>query len=247
MLRTPRSPGDGVGLVVTPNLDHIVNLRRNDAFVQAYHHAAIIVCDGFPVRYYANIRGIPVERVTGYDIVEEMMHGPIPAAHRLFFVVDSNMTSTAVRDWGRKHGVLLEADVPPLGFENTNYSKQLIDRIREHESTILIMGVGAPKSEIWVSRNKDSLPDCWAICVGEAVRATLGLTPRAPKPMRIFPGEWFWRLCHDPRRLAKRYLFGSVMFLVAIGEEWLDSRLQQLAWRRGYERGQPSGATKATQ
>ena len=47
-----------VELMVTPNIDHIVNLRRNPAFARAYRRAAIVVCDGFPVRYYAALCGI---------------------------------------------------------------------------------------------------------------------------------------------------------------------------------------------
>ena len=226
-----RNRSDGIGLVVTPNLDHIVNLRHNTTFAKAYHSAAIVACDGFPVHYYARLRGIPVQRATGCDIVQAVMTDP-DITHRIFFVVDSSQTVTAVKRWGADRHVSIETAVPPFGFENdTAFSQRLAERIQEHRTTMLIIGMGAPKSESWVYRYKDDLPPCWALCVGQAVRIALGLTRRAPPLLRRLHGEWLWRLCQEPRRLAGRYTWGAGIFLLAVAEEWLDSRLQRLAWR----------------
>ncbi len=218
----PRS--SGVGLIVTPNLDHIVNLRRNVEFAKAYRWAAITVCDGFPVQRYAKLRGVPVKRVTGCDIMNELIAIAGPS-QRFFFVVDSDQTATAVKKWGEFRQIAVATSVPPRGFENDLAgSKYLFDKIREHHTSILIMGVGAPKSEVWVWRHQHQLPDCWALCLGQAVRIALGLTTRAPKLIRTLHGEWLWRIFQEPRRLAGRYIRGSVMFLVAIVEDLTGSK-----------------------
>jgi N-acetylglucosaminyldiphosphoundecaprenol N-acetyl-beta-D-mannosaminyltransferase len=209
----------GVGLIVTPNLDHVVNLRRNVEFANAYRWAAITVCDGFPVQHYAKLRGVAVKRVTGCEIMNELIAIAGPS-QRFFFVVDSGQTATAVKEWGEFRQIAVETSVPPRGFENDlAESEYLFDKIREHHTTILIMGVGAPKSEVWVWRHQHQLPDCWALCLGQAVRTALGLTTRAPKLIRTLHGEWLWRICQEPRRLAGRYIRGSVLFLVAIFED----------------------------
>ena len=108
--------------------------------------------------------------------------------------------------------------------ERLGESKYLSGKIREHHTTILIMGVGAPKSEVWVWRHQHQLPNCWALCLGQAVRIALGLTTRAPRLIRTLHGEWLWRICQEPRRLAGRYIRGSVMFLVAIFEDLAGSK-----------------------
>ena len=115
MICDPRSLG--VGLIVTPNMDHIVNLRRNVEFANAYRWAAIIVCDGFPIQYYARLRGIQVERVTGCDIMNELM-SIAGSGQRLFFIVDSDPTATALKEWGEVHHVAVETAVPHHGFED---------------------------------------------------------------------------------------------------------------------------------
>ena len=128
MICDPRS-SSGVGLIVTSNTDHIVNLRRNVEFANAYKWAAVIVCDGFPIQYYARLRGIQVERVTGCDIMIELM-SIAGSGQRLFFIVDSDPTATALKEWGEVHRVAVETAVPHYGFEdNIEESNRLLDQI----------------------------------------------------------------------------------------------------------------------
>jgi N-acetylglucosaminyldiphosphoundecaprenol N-acetyl-beta-D-mannosaminyltransferase len=240
---SPRLPYDGVGLVVTPNLQHIVDLRHNVAFAQAYRNAAVIVCDGFPVYYYAAMCGIFVQHVTGCDLLHELMSNVVTPDQRMFFVVDSDQTAAAVIDWGRGKRIPVDTAVPPRDFENDfELSERLIDRIHGHRTSILVFGIGAPKSEIWISSHLDRLPACWALCVGQAVRVALGLTRRAPKLIRNLNSEWLFRVIQEPRRLTRRYLSGPAPFLLAIAEDRLDAHLRRLAWRRTVSRPTPTSS-----
>jgi len=219
-------------LIVTPNVDHVVNLRRDVAFAQAYRSAAIVVCDGFPVRYYAALRGIAVQRVTGIDIIEELMAGAI-RNHRLFFVVDSDETATAVQNWARQRDAVVKTAVPPFKFErDEDCCRTLVQQINAHAASILIMGVGAPRSEVWVDTHRANLPPCWALCVGQAVRVACGITHRAPVLVRKLNCEWLWRICQEPGRLWWRYSRGFMLFPLAIIEDQLNNWLSHLAWRQ---------------
>ncbi len=221
-----------VELMVTPNIDHIVHLRRNAAFARAYRRAAIVVCDGFPVRYYAGLCGIPVQRVTGVDILERLMSGPL-YGHRLFFVVDSEATARGIHSWARQRAIVVKTAVPLVMFErDEKQCRGLIRQINDHDTSILIMGIGAPKSEIWIDTWRTSLPACWALCVGQATRIACGLTKRAPILVRRLNCEWLWRVCQEPRRLWRRYLRGFLLFPLAIVEDQLNNWLSRLAWRQ---------------
>ena len=221
-----------VELMVTPNIDHIVHLRSNATFARAYRSAAIVVCDGFPVRYYAALCGIRVQRVTGVDILEGLMSGSL-YGHRLFFVVDSEATARGIHSWARQRAVTVKTAVPPVMFEgDENLCRGLIRQINDNDTSILIMGIGAPKSEIWVDTWRTSLPPCWALCVGQAARIACGLTKRAPILVRRLNCEWLWRVCQEPRRLWWRYLRGFLLFPLAIVEDQLNNWLSRLAWRQ---------------
>ena len=223
-IRQPRI--DDVALVVTPNIDHIAMIRRSPALARAYRNAARIVCDGWPVQVYARWCGLPVARVTGCEITAELMRmAPDAMSHRFFFVVDSAETETAVNRWAGRFGILSAATIPPYGFErDAGYCERLAESIRAHGTTLLVMAVGAPRSEVFVDTYRGLLPPCWAFCVGQAVKVELGLVRRASSKWQSVGLEWLWRLLQEPSRLAKRYLTAAVGFGLAIVEDRLRNR-----------------------
>lgn len=214
-------PADGVSLVVTPNIDHIATIRRSPGLARAYRTAARIVCDGWPVQMYARFCGLQVGRVTGCEITSELMRlAPYPNPQRLYFVVDSATTENAVESWASRNGVAADITVPPFGFErDPDYCEWLAEDIRHFGTTLLIMGVGAPRSEVFVDTYRAMLPRCWAFCVGQAVKVELGLVRRASAKWRSVGMEWLWRLLQEPARLSRRYSTALVGFGIAIIED----------------------------
>ncbi|HTH97695.1 MAG TPA: undecaprenyl-phosphate glucose phosphotransferase [Stellaceae bacterium] len=224
LVSTRRSKEDGVGLVVTPNIHHIAMLRSDEAFVKAYNSAEIITCDGFPVYYYARLRDtFAPGRVTGCDIVTDIMHQPqLPEWQRLFFVLDRDVTELAVRKWAAKHGLAERIDtyIPPMGFErDPEQCQEIARRIHDHGTTLLFMAVGAPKSEIFVDTYRSLLPPCWALCIGQAVKVELGVLPKPSKIVQKLNIEWLWRTILEPRRIGPRYVGALSGFVAAIVDD----------------------------
>lgn len=215
------TPAAGPALIVTPNLDHIVQLRRNAAFRAAYRGARLVLCDGFPVQYYARLRGHPAHRVTGSDLIARLMAAAQPG-RRMMFVVDEAATALAVKRWAATQGLADEVEtlVPGYGFiGDATGCAGMVDAIRQFRPDIMVMAVGAPQSEIFVDRYRDALPPCWALCVGQGVKMALGLVGRAPPVVRRLHGEWLWRLAQEPRRLGARYGLGAFRFAAAIVDD----------------------------
>jgi len=235
-LQSARTEADGVALVVTPNIDHIAKLRSSPELSGAYGRATIVVCDGWPVRSYARLRGIDVQRVTGCDIAAFLMRAPSYGAwQRLFFVVDTSETEAGVRAWAASKGIAdrVEVAVPPFGFDrNRAGCRALAGKIRAHGTTLLMMGVGAPRSEVFVDRMRAQLPACWAFCVGQAIKIEVGLVRRAPRAVQALGLEWLWRVGQEPGRLARRYAVSSIVFLVAVLEDLWRDRVSGIVARR---------------
>lgn len=216
-----RTPDEGVGLVITPNIQHIALMRGNAEFRRACEQAQILTCDGFPLYYYGRCRGLRLPgRVTGREITEDLLAMPDALkGHRIFAVVDSERTGEAARRWACAHGLedRFAFYVPPMGFEAVPAASQrLAQAIRNHETSLLLMGVGAPRSELFVSRYLAELPPCWALCIGQSLIVTLGLLPKPPLLVQRLNLEWFWRIILEPRRLGKRYLWALCGFLRAV-------------------------------
>src|ERR1700685_1405838 len=79
-------------IVFTLNLDHLVKLRRNAAFRDAYARAKYVTADGFPVVTLARLSGFRIERTTGADLIEPTCE--IAAQHNLpVFLIGSTLAA----------------------------------------------------------------------------------------------------------------------------------------------------------
>ena len=223
-LTAPAPAGGGARLLATMNLDHVVRLQRDADFRAAYARAWAITADGAPVYAWARLRGAaPPQRAPGSDLLAELVAAWSPGRHRPFFVVSRPAVGeklvALLRARGFAPGEATWAS-PPFGFEHdSTASAELAAAVRSHRATHLIMGVGAPKSEIWVDRDRAGLGDLWACGFGSAGDFLVGEARRAPPSWRRAGLEWLWRLAADPRRLAKRYLWDSWAVLPALARD----------------------------
>lgn len=225
----PIPKGSGPRCIYTANLDHIVHLRRNPRLRQAYRQAWAVTADGMPVFLYAKARGAALHmRVTGTDLFRDILAAGSPGQHRCFFVASSNETAHRLVSWLTARGFdrqSIDYDVPPHGFENDAvYSVNLAKHIRAHGTTHLFLGVGAPKSEIWVAEYRDALGDCYVLNAGAGLDFFVGTKQRAPRILQRIGFEWFWRFSREPRRLFRRYFVDSWSFLAAVSEDILHHR-----------------------
>ena len=199
----------------TLNVAHITSLRRDAAFRRAYRAAWRVTVDGMPVFLLARAKGLKVAKVAGSDLVVALFRADL-SGMRPFFVASTQETTQALRTRLAARGLAPEAmafDVPPFGFERDEaYSRALAARVTAHNTTHLLMGVGAPKSEIWVVRWKRELGGCYALCVGAGLDFLAGTRRRAPVAMQKVGLEWAWRLGAEPRRLARRYVGDALAF-----------------------------------
>lgn len=213
ILRTPPA-GCGTRLLATANIDHIVNLQKNERFRRAYDAAALITIDGAPVVRVARMIGLPANRITGADLCRDALARLSPDTHRPFFVAPSPTTVKALARALSAQGFRSDqfgTEVPPYGFEkHAAFGRALADRIRGGRYTHLFMAVGAPKSEIWI--HEHALGDITALAIGAGLDLALGLARRAPVVVQRLGLEWTWRLAQEPRRLFRRYFFGGIAF-----------------------------------
>ncbi len=223
----PDASDDVCSFVVTPNLDHAVLLETNEKLREAYEHARLVLADGWPVVLASRLLGRPLpERVTGSDL--------IPA---LFDACQSNSRSLRVYLLGAGPGVAERAGLsiqrkwpvvsvtgtysPPFGFEHDSQECQaIIERVNLANPELLILGLGAPKQELWIDKYHGDLTARWALCVGACIDFLAGEKRRAPRWMQRLFLEWLFRLGSEPERLFKRYFYDAVAFPRLLAKEF---------------------------
>ena len=84
---------------------------------------------------------------------------------------------------------------------------ETIAMINASGATCLIVGLGAPKQEIWITRHRQAMPGVKVFMgVGAAIDYEAGHVSRAPRWMTRTGLEWLYRLATEPRRYWRRYL-----------------------------------------
>lgn len=214
--------------VVTPNVDHIVNLHSNTAFKQAYSGASLIVADGWPVVLASKLLGRPLpEVVSGSDLVpalfdyfQQGQSKPL----RVFLL--GAMPGVAEKAANNIHQRWSQVEVvgvfsPDFGFEKSEQASQHICQlVSKANADVVVFGVGAPKQELWSQHYAKQLNTKVILCVGATIDFLAGEKARAPMWMRKVGLEWLHRMMTEPKRLAKRYFVDAFVFPLLVLKEW---------------------------
>jgi N-acetylglucosaminyldiphosphoundecaprenol N-acetyl-beta-D-mannosaminyltransferase len=89
----------------------------------------------------------------------------------------------------------------------------IIDSINGSNAHILWVGLGTPKQQEWIHRNKLQLNVAAILAVGFAFDVNAGTKRDAPAWLGPLGLTWLHRLLSEPRRLWKRYLVYNTVFL----------------------------------
>lgn len=205
--------------VVTPNVDHILTLATNDDFVEAYRGAELRVIDGWPVRVALKLlHRVDSSVVPGSDLVpslfDECDRQRLDLRVFLLGAAAGVADTAAIRIAERWRNVRVVGTCSPdYGFEKDPHASQRIcDLITSKSPDLLVVGLGAPKQELWISDNAWRTRAKVAICAGATIDFLSGTKRRAPALVRRLRLEWAYRVIQEPRRLAKRYLKGMLIF-----------------------------------
>ena len=85
-------------------------------------------------------------------------------------------------------------------------SAEAIRQINESRATCLIVGLGAPKQEVWIARYRHLMPNVRVhMGVGATIDYEAEAVKRAPRWMTQNGLEWVYRMVTEPRRYWRRY------------------------------------------
>lgn len=226
LLAWTRTPGSRCRFVVTPNVDHVVLLQERKDLQAAYADASLILADGAPVVWASKLLGKPLPgRVPGSDLVPALFD-EVPAYEPLKVYLLGALPGVADRAAQQIQKRWPSVQVvgtysPPLGFEKDEAENdKILAQIADVNPDVLVVGLGAPKQELWVHANQTKIKASVALCVGATIDFLAGEKARAPMWMRKVGLEWLHRVATEPKRLAARYARDAWLFPRIVLKEW---------------------------
>jgi N-acetylglucosaminyldiphosphoundecaprenol N-acetyl-beta-D-mannosaminyltransferase len=113
-------------------------------------------------------------------------------------------------------------NLPIAGMEAGQYRRlspqekeSLADRIRQSDASMVFVGLGCPRQEVWAYEFCNLLP-MPILAVGAAFPFLAGELRQAPLWMQNSGLEGVFRLCMEPRRLWRRYVLLSPAYVVLL-------------------------------
>jgi N-acetylglucosaminyldiphosphoundecaprenol N-acetyl-beta-D-mannosaminyltransferase len=111
------------------------------------------------------------------------------------------------------------------GFFKEAQSREIIELINNSGADLLLVALGNPKQERWLSMHKHELKVPLCIGIGALLDYLAGQEVRAPNWMCRLGLEWLYRMCFQKGKFA-RYFFGNPAFFWSLAKE----RLRQLLY-----------------
>jgi len=208
------------GVVFTPNVDHLVKLQKDRDFYQAYLQADYRLCDSRIIQLFSPFfftKKIK-EQIAGSDFFPAFCEYHSQNEEVRIFLLGGTASSVKKAAFklntSLKRPLVVAAYSPPFGFEHDpEETNKIITAIKESGATVLAVGVGAPKQELWIYRHKEHLKEVKIfMALGKTIDFLSGESRRAPRWMQRLGLEWLFRMMQEPGRLIKRYLIQDLPF-----------------------------------
>lgn len=199
--------------ICSVNLDHLYRYRDVSLPGDSGRGSGkwVYVADGWPVaRRAAKVSGLEWPRLAGADLLPQI----------LALVHDRNGSVALVGGTHAMHGSF--RDALATSFPNVRLAgawapdkheliaaggQSDIDRqVHELDPDVVVVALPKPFSERWIASHADDTSGRLYLPFGAAADFVAGQVRRAPAFMQRYGMEWLYRLCLEPRRLARRYL-----------------------------------------
>lgn len=195
--------------VATPDVTAVVRATKDELLAKAFTRADVVTPDGFGLIWASRVHDLPLkQRVAGIDLVEEILDSVQNVKVYLLGSKPGVAEKAGKNLTERYDGV--EVVGTHHGYISVDY-QEVVSEINENDPDLLLVGMGVPKQEDWITEHISSLTANVVMGVGGSFDVLSGNLPRAPRWMRQRGLEWLYRIWLEPRRLGKARLIPYFM------------------------------------
>jgi N-acetylglucosaminyldiphosphoundecaprenol N-acetyl-beta-D-mannosaminyltransferase len=219
----------GRGYICVCNVHTVMASAEDRELRSALLGSSINVPDGQPLVWALNLLGHPLgDRVYGPELMARSCERAAATGQRLYLYGGRNqgaLVQLALNLRQRYPGIKIVGGYsPPHRPLSAEERRGVIKEINVSRADVAWIGIGVPKQEKWMAQMRDELRTPVLVGVGAAFDFHAGLVPQAPSRIQDFGLEWAYRLAHEPRRLAGRYVRYNPRFVAAFARQLVTHR-----------------------
>lgn len=208
---------------------HIVTMRRRDPeFRELTARFDYFIPDGMPLIWCLNLQGAGLrDRVYGPILMREcILSSPAPFTH--YFLGGSEECVSRLKSFFLERNPKIQIVGARNGYFKPDQEPAIVEEINRLSPDFIWVGLGTPKQQAWIHRNRSQIRRGVLLAVGFAFDVNSGMKRDAPAWMQRLGLTWVFRLGSEPLRLGPRYLLHNFWFLFYLVCDGLRGR----AWSR---------------
>jgi len=207
-------------LIAFVNPDCLNIAYKRVDYANALRRSALVLPDGIGIHLGCRLLGLSLHaNVNGTDLFPRLCQRLADEGLSIYFLGGG---PGIAEETARR----IQASYPGLtvagardGYFSPDQDEAVVKAINNASAHVLLVGMGAPRQELWLARNHSSLTPPIQMGVGGLFDFYSGRIPRAPMWMREIGLEWLWRLIQEPGRLWRRYVIGNPLFLFRVWKQ----------------------------
>ena len=193
----------GIGShVVTLNAEMTMQAKENPDLANAIKQAELVIPDGAGIVIYLQMCRQTVQRCPGIELAAALLEKAGQLAEKCpvyFYGGAPGVAQTAAQFWHQKIPNLKIVGITD-GYISADQQKQLCQTLETLKPKIILVGLGVPRQELWIAKNRHHCPNSIWIGVGGSFDIWAGIKERAPQWMQKLHLEWLYRLYQEPWR-----------------------------------------------
>ena len=212
-------------VINTINPHSYVMAKKDKTFVDALHTSDALLPDGSGIVLAAKqIEKKNIKKITGTDLHFHLLIELEKINGRVFYMGATQKTLDKIQAKIviEFPNIIVDSYSPPFKEEfSKRDSEKIVSKVNAFCPDVLFIGMTAPKQEKWLYANKDRLNFKIASTIGAVFDFYAGTVQRPSQFWINLHLEWLLRLLKEPRRLWKRNLISTPLFLWDVLKEKL--------------------------
>ena len=186
----------------TPNPEIVMAAKGDAALRAALSGAELVLADGVGITKAAAMLGTPLKsRVPGIDFASNVISRLAERGGSVYLLGAKPLVAEAAAE-------KLTQTYPGIVIAGTNDGyftddAPVIEKINAVSPDFLMVCLGSPKQELWMSANAGRLSCGLMAGLGGSLDVLAGNVQRAPETWRRLGLEWLYRVIKEPKRLGR--------------------------------------------
>lgn len=186
----------------TPNPEIVMAAKGDAALRAALSGAELVLADGVGITKAAAMLGTPLKsRVPGIDFASNVISRLAQRGGSVYLLGAKPLVAEAAAE-------KLTQTYPGIVIAGTNDGyftddAPVIEKVNAASPDFLMVCLGSPKQELWMSANAGRLSCGLMAGLGGSLDVLAGNVQRAPETWRRLGLEWLYRVIKEPKRLGR--------------------------------------------